>query len=385
MEEGQLRIAIPIPLFYINKMLTLYEYLKVPVKLPDSKHYIAWSPERKYLAVNDEMTGYLMLEEQQLRDCQEFGNRFYSCQDTDFMLRDFGAYCLPAIYSQNKARVSKVCPAEIVAPRVIVQQISEGKFLLHHPYPISLETLCPKEGKRYPSLVFEGTRIHQLKQGCLATSLEYSLYSIPNSNLNVTTRLTEQIYYASDFLSQNFSFTALDLVYPEPPTFDQPLNEVLNKLIAHEGNMNWGNLSWLIPSSFGFSMISFIGSAITIVCVIICACYVCGAVKEKRRDYKHLVRMNRAQNEAFADLRNVQRAAAAQLVQQQPTAPPVPAPPPPPQVLYIAEPKAGATRFEPSLSGRGATVERGRRMSRSLNSFTTVAPMYAFPPPPPDL
>ena len=281
-----LQIAIPVPLFATDNLLTVYEYLRTPLKLPDSKHYVAWDPQKQYLAVNAQRTGYVLLTEQQYEGCISYGDQFKSCEDTNFLLKDFSAHCLAALFDNKKLAVTKVCPVSLIAPRPLVEQIGEDEFMVYHPIPTSLETMCDPSTPNIPERRIEGTQIITLPKGCQARTSYYTLYAPKAIHLNITVRKAEQVYYMADFFTEDMSYGAFDVAFPEPPNFDQPLNDVLNRLLMHENKSTFGKMTWLLPTTFTMSTFA-VGS---IACATITAlfCYCC-ATQERRRRTRRLV------------------------------------------------------------------------------------------------
>ena len=326
-----LQIAIPVPLFATDNLLTVYEYLRTPLKLPDSKHYVAWDPQKQYLAVNVQRTGYVLLTEQQYKGCVSYGERFKSCEDTNFLLKDFSAHCLSALFDNKKVAVTKVCPVSIIAPRPLVEQIGEDEFLVYHPVPTSLETMCDSSTSSIPERKFEGTQIITLPKGCRARTSYYTLYAPKAIHLNITVRKAEQVYYMADFFTEYMSYGAFDAVFPEPPNFDQPLNDVLNRLLMHESNTSFGKLSWLLPTTFTMSTFALGSVACAIVTSVLCYCC---TTRNRRKRAQRLVQTVYQQTRPREELEPLQQQQAL-VLPEPPTVQKLPIPSPSPSSQHV--------------------------------------------------
>ena len=188
----------------------------------------------------------------------------YICKNTNYLLKDFEAYCITNLFMGNSDQAAKVCSTSVMPRRVVVMQTSAEEFFVFHPDMRKLTVECGPHNTRY--IVFKGTRKIELKPGCFAHSKYYSLISYKAYALNFTVIERENVWKPAKMLS-DFTLDQMHFMLPDSP--NQPLSvENLKQQYDAIQALQYGHpWRWNLGLSFAWPLIP-----IAIVLLIIWLC-----------------------------------------------------------------------------------------------------------------
>ena len=249
-ETGIVNIFIHVPLVRTGSVLQLYEYLPMPIAIRNSYLSIQVEPETRLLAVNPEKTGMLLLDPETLESCYHIGE-LYICKNTNYLLRDFAAYCITNLFLGDTDQASKVCTTKVMPQRVVVMQTDAEEFFVFHPETMSLNIDCGSE--RIVNLKFKGTKKIHIRPGCYGHNSAYSLVAYKSFSLNFTVLERPNLWRPTKMLS-DLTLEQIHTLLPTPPNqpvFVENLKQQYDAIQAAQFGRPWQTnlglaLSWPI-------------------------------------------------------------------------------------------------------------------------------------------
>ena len=262
-ENNTLFIYSHIPLLSRNTFLTLYRYVGLPVKLPDSIHSVMIDTSFDYIAVDEEFSKYVLLTETELNQCDKIGYQLHNCRHITSALKQFDDNCLSALFTSRTDAINKICQFKVLHPRVQIEQVSPSEYYVFHPSSMQITGLC--NNARVPKVIgtFSGLLQIQMSSSCRAQTSDYVL----------TAPVVLQTHFSVDITTTNYSINSIFLnatdfqvpeltsLLPAYPTHDIPVKDLLTEYMALKrsrvGHLDFPNFGLsLFGINFSISTIS---------------------------------------------------------------------------------------------------------------------------------
>jgi hypothetical protein len=260
---GKITIFLHIPLVNNRQAWSLYKYHNIPVSVEGSNHSIAIEPEASFIAMSEDKDGFLILTEDQLRQCQQVPG-MYLCGNLAYEYRNEEAYCLSALWKHNQEAVNKVCRPYIVPAKVVIEQVNPTQYYVFHPYMQRLIQTC--NGVSEKPLEWRGSQLVTIKRGCSATGPGYKLAPTLAVTLNFSVRVTHTTWKIKQ-LTGNLPPPILNILLPQAPRHKVSLENLIDEY--HKLMVTAGVFPWHISLAGGFmSTIIIVGSIL-----FICLCF----------------------------------------------------------------------------------------------------------------
>ena len=267
--NGSISIYVHVPLHMRSLLLNLYEYLDVPVAIEGSKHSLTIEPETRYIAVNPDRDGFILLKETDLEKCTTIGS-FFWCQHYNYQMKEPSKYCISSLFWRLQESAHKICKTAVATDAVQIIQSSPNDFHLFHPQPMSLAIQCPGQHERH--LEWRGSKQIQLDAGCRGFGRGYEVNAYPVYSVNITV-VTNQLSWTTRQLTLNLPPIKLDEMLPEPPKVKVMVEDLVaqyNQVARTEKFISVLNPGHLINNLFG-GLLSTMG--IIAIILMICCCF----------------------------------------------------------------------------------------------------------------
>lgn len=146
------RVLIHIPAWRDRTLLSLHEYVAVPLALPgtDGVKYILPRPNRKILATSEARNLFRELEKDDLTMCKTILGTYF-CPNENMYDRRTESSCLVALFRGNVEHIVQACPFDTMPERDFLVQLNSNEFVLYHNVSKRLDQACG--GNRIAHLV----------------------------------------------------------------------------------------------------------------------------------------------------------------------------------------------------------------------------------------
>jgi len=265
--NGKLLVFIHVPLHMRGHLMNLYEYLDVPVAIQGSKHSLTIEPETRFLAVNPDRDGFLMLREEDLSRCETIGS-FFWCANYNYQLKEPAKYCITSLFWRMQESAHTICKTAVATDSVQIVQSTQNTFHLFHPSPMPLTVQCPAEAEKH--LEWRGSKQLRLEPGCRGFGRGYEINAYPEYSSNVTI-VTSELSWATRQLTLNLPPIKLDEMLPEPPKVKIMVEDLVgeyNKIANAEKFIGPLSPSRIIHNLFG----GFLSTVSIVVVILIVMC-----------------------------------------------------------------------------------------------------------------
>lgn len=240
-KNGILKILVPIPLIKTRKVMTLWSFHSLPVKLPQSTHSISVQAHEEIIAVTTKQDQYRLFSPRELAACTRIGDLHF-CPRQNVLRSRFSDYCLSALFKGKSEAAHHACVTSVHPNRTEQLQITGNVFLLFHPTMQRLQYQCRGLGQEQET--FEGSRKLYLPGKCTAKSDHYQLegettYGAKGENID------QRMHWSSAALLQSYDVSMLESVLPLPPPNPIAMKDIVNEYKAKK------LASWTMPIGLG--------------------------------------------------------------------------------------------------------------------------------------
>jgi predicted negative regulator of RcsB-dependent stress response/HAMP domain-containing protein len=245
--DGQLKIIMDIPMLKDDALLTIYEYLPLPIALNDTELSVEIEVEKEIIAINKDRTGFLLLSKTQLGACPSTDGLFV-CPSTNYLLRNWEGFCISALLMKREEAVNNLCQSTILPERTEIIQTERSTFYVHHPRMTTLTIECPKRPVEYRE--FRGTQRIDLADQCIGHHPQYALQVHPEYLLTSQVIRSDPLIRLGT-LTSNLAPSDLNRLMPKPPKEKVHVKDVVAPYWALEKSTF--HLPWHISWGVNFS------------------------------------------------------------------------------------------------------------------------------------
>jgi len=270
-KNGKFLVFVHIPIHIPGNVLMLYEFMKIPVAINASVHSITIEPEGKYIAVNPDRDGFLILTERDLDKCIKVGEH-HMCPKSNFQHKKPSSFCLSALYWRDKNAAHKMCKTAIATDAVQIIQTEADSFYIFHPEKRTLIIQCGRKEEKIEE--WRGSRLIKITSGCRGFGDSYEVQSHPDFSAS-------QILEASNLtwtirqLTLEIPKMALDTYLPQPPTRPVMVEDLVTQMRLMQSQDLIGNNYY--PFSFASSAFGGFFTLLFVIGCLCCCCYCCRA------------------------------------------------------------------------------------------------------------
>ena len=149
-----------------------------PFPLPISGQYsILPDVENEILAIsNNDLEMSLQFPSVNLLGCNQ-ANHVYLCERVGVYNKNVTNTCLGALFKQDFARASMLCPMKIVVSGEMLYRLDNNKYLVYSPVGQTIPITCPNQNKRDQQFLREGVSEFQLSPGCKTSLTEHYVFA----------------------------------------------------------------------------------------------------------------------------------------------------------------------------------------------------------------
>ena len=158
-----LRIIVHIPAYREDSILTLFEYVPLPLPYGAVK-FILPHPEAHILAINKENSLFRTLTRDQLNMCNRLLD-LYWCKHQNMFDRRVESSCLTALFLNNITGVRRNCRITLQPQKDYMVQLNSSDFLLFQSDQRQVEKQC-EQGQTRQTWRFRGVRLLTVEPGC---------------------------------------------------------------------------------------------------------------------------------------------------------------------------------------------------------------------------
>ena len=207
-EDYQMHIYIHIPAYRDDTLMTLYEYIPMPIPVTSEGPYVKILPEFHILATSDDGKEFRSMSTTNLKLCERFRDIFY-CNTQNFYDKRTQSNCLYALWRQNEQHIADSCPIRKHQVEDQLQQIDAETFLVYqHEYGLASRS-CPDQ--KPENQKFMGLKMVKVPPGCRVTTTSF----IFDGSFNIY----------SD--SQSISFRTFNVTRMIPPEMGENLKSMI--------------------------------------------------------------------------------------------------------------------------------------------------------------
>lgn len=290
--NNTIRCITHLPAYRDDAMLTLYEYLPVPMPLSED-HFLSVRPEQSMLAISRNHQEYRTFSAFDLTMCKTFG-KSYHCVNTNSKSRKGVPNCLFSLFDRDRTGVMDNCKFAIETRKDHVLQLAHDKMLLYHHTLQTAQLTCISATPLQRSVAFKGFRLIHLKAGCRVITPSFVMEGTTNIFMTPNT-------LALDKDLDLMSSVHVDILKDHLDSILTSLSQVGSKdgLKIHDMNKIFAAEKSGFHLKIGFFMSLIV---IAIVVVLACCAWKCGCCsKSKRTQIKlQLPNMDRNENRASA-------------------------------------------------------------------------------------
>jgi hypothetical protein len=264
-KNGILTIYLHLPLIKNGDVLSIYEYVNIPMALEGSKNAIRIVPESELLAVTKHRDMFILLNAVQLEGCTKLGSK-YICSGIDYLLKNFNDYCVTALFLSESEHAKRLCSTTVVPAQIVVEQLSRLQYLVYHPNEQMITKVCPNKPEE--RITFRGAETINLNDGCFAHSTAYKL--TPHMQFGISSHATKvnTSLYIKDLLG-NLTTRTLDVLVPSPPKEAIKIPDLVRQY--WEIQARTVGTPWHLSDIFGIS-VSTSTLLILLTCAIVFVC-----------------------------------------------------------------------------------------------------------------
>jgi hypothetical protein len=263
----KLTVVVHVPLTKPNAVMSIYKFLNLGYAIQGSNTSVSVAVEAPYIAVNNERTGFLLLND--LEDCLNLGS-LRMCPGYNFQFKSFHKYCISSFFMSRKPEADKICTCNALPNQARVIQHTRTSFHVFHPLEATLAIDQCANATFNRRETFRGTRLVNLQEGCFGHNEDYQLSPLEELGLKLSTvRFTNTLSLPK--ILKGMTVRTLNELFPTPPLKETNIPDLVRQYEALPSATNPYTFSWpfhfpaLFTSSFSFVTIAGIA-------VLLCFC-----------------------------------------------------------------------------------------------------------------
>jgi hypothetical protein len=264
----KLTVLIHLPLTRPNSLMTLYEFLDLGYAIPNTNLSVSIDVESRYLAVNKDRTGFLLLDD--VSSCLDLGS-LKMCHGQNFLMKSFKKYCISSLFIGRAAEAEEICSMNILPAQArVIQQDRTHYYVFHPVWDVLSIDQCddPKDNSKRR---FRGVSLIELKNGCFGHTADYQLNPLAELGLKLHGSVTFTNRLSLPKLLKGIPIKTLAELYPKPPAQPTKIEDIANTYRHLAKAVNPFQFSWPFHFSALFGT-SFIMVGIVCFLIVFCCC-----------------------------------------------------------------------------------------------------------------
>ena len=170
--NASLWVFTHLPAYRKSSLYTVWEYNPIPFISPSHEGDVALSisPESKYIAVSEDDSRHLLLDQKDLDDCTEVG-KLLVCENLNIINTKAKMSCMSSLFLQDIDSIKQHCTWQSDVKREFITQLESNTFLAYFMEEQLLKFTCNngKDSEEKREMVKGAVRII-LQGGCIAYS-----------------------------------------------------------------------------------------------------------------------------------------------------------------------------------------------------------------------
>jgi len=268
--DGRFCVFIHAPMHQKGQGMELFEFMQIPVALENSNHSITIEPEGRYIGVNQDRDGFLILSEDDITKCSLIGE-YHICNNFNFQYKKPETFCISSLFWRFTAAAHSTCKTAISPPTFQVLQASMDTFYVFHPTVSALSVKCADRTETYHE--WRGSRLIKMHAGCQGYGRGYSIVAHPDYTVSSNVQQSNLTWTIRQLIL-DVPILQLDLMVPTPPKHKIMVEDLVGQMkmieVSHERLLGTN----YYPLSFASSGVSVIGIMLLITFVLL-VCFCC--------------------------------------------------------------------------------------------------------------
>ena len=167
-----MRLFVHVPAYREDGMMDLYEYLRMPLEVEGSEHFILPEPEGDLIAIGKGAGWYKTLMSDELAACRRVRDIYY-CNNNNIFDKRTADSCLVGLYHSDAAAVKRNCHFSVEPDRDQLVQLNATSFVLYQKSIGYVELICSVGGKYRQIANFRGVRLVHVASTCRGNSRSF--------------------------------------------------------------------------------------------------------------------------------------------------------------------------------------------------------------------
>ena len=167
-----MRVFVHVPAFKTDGIMDLYEYVRMPLAIEGSEHFVLPEPEGDLIAIGKGAGWYKTLMKDQLASCKRVRDIYY-CQNDNIFDKRTADSCLVGLYHSDAAAVKRNCHFSVEPDRDQLVQLNATSFVLYQQSIGYVELICSMGGEYRQIANFKGVRLVHVASTCRGNSRSF--------------------------------------------------------------------------------------------------------------------------------------------------------------------------------------------------------------------
>ncbi len=167
-----MRVFVHVPAYRHDGIMDLYQYVKMPLQVMGSEHFILPEPEGDLIAIGKGAGWYKTMTINELTACKRVRDIFY-CNNNNIFDKRTSDSCLVGLYHSDAAAVKRNCQFSVEPDRDQLVQLNATAFVLYQ-YSIGyVELICSMGGSHRRIANFKGVKLVHVASTCRGNSRSF--------------------------------------------------------------------------------------------------------------------------------------------------------------------------------------------------------------------
>lgn len=166
-------LFLHVPLVKAEHLMTLYEFLPLPLKLDEKKiETVVPSPQEPYIAVRRDT--HLALTKETLEKCIELSGVYYCLEENQLNTEDDHT-CISSLFFKKDSGIFSKCELQVMATQEYTYKLDANTWMVSTPFEYVAQVQCSQ--KRDQVVNLQGTVILKIRPGCTLEGRQFELHA----------------------------------------------------------------------------------------------------------------------------------------------------------------------------------------------------------------
>jgi len=247
--NGQIHVAMDIPLVHKISRFTIYKVISMPIAHSKIGMSISYQLDHDFVAISKDKSRYMLLSQLDIEQCTGISTPYCQLEYPSLDI-NAAATCLTSLYFRNEALINDTCVITVSRKRSfpVIHGLGKGKWLISCHKEMGLEVTCPPSNVTDLRLL-SGINEIQIPTQCQAYSRYFTLPQSLGSTIEIDIEPVILTTFNLTKLMETFSVNNLNGHKSELPSagisFKMPTRDTVNDRIGKlQDELTYGFSTW---------------------------------------------------------------------------------------------------------------------------------------------